>query len=125
MRYLVIEDILVIHDDIIDATTGSIGIRDKNLLESAVNRMRASFGGKDLYPDIFSKAATLMHSIVKNHPFVDGNKRTALASASIFLSINGYVIELPHQETEDFMVKVASSKMDIEEIALFLKKHTT
>lgn len=73
----------------IDKTGGSHGVRDLGLLESAVMRPKATFGGEELYSDVFSKAAALMHSLIRNHPFVDGNKRTGIAAAGLFLAQNG------------------------------------
>ncbi len=77
MKYLSAEQVLFIHSRLIDETGGSHGIRDTGLLQAAVERPKATFGGKDLYPDIFYKAAALLESLIKNHPFIDGNKRTA------------------------------------------------
>ena len=78
MSHLTAEQVLFIHYRLIEETGGIHGIRDIPLLQSAVARPMATFGSDDLYPDIFSKAAALMHSIIKNHPFVDGNKRTSI-----------------------------------------------
>ena len=75
---------MVIHDEVIEETGGSPGIRDIHLLESAVARPQASFEGDDLYPDIFSKASALGHSIIRNHAFLDGNKRTGYMSMRLF-----------------------------------------
>ena len=79
MKYLSLEDVLLYHERIIQESGGSEGIRDFGLLHSAIERPKASFAGKDLYQDIFTKAAALVHSLVLNHPFIDANKRTALA----------------------------------------------
>jgi len=68
---------------------GSHGVRDLHLLEAAAARPQATFEGKDLYSDIFSKAAALLDSIIRNHPFLDGNKRTAIGAACLFLERNG------------------------------------
>jgi death-on-curing protein len=80
VKYLSATQVLFVHSRLIDTTGGAHGIRDLGLLQSAVSRPKATFGGKDLYPDIFHKAAALMESLVKNHPFIDGNKRTAITS---------------------------------------------
>src|SRR5688572_20333207 len=81
VKYLSPQQVLAIHDQMIKRFGGSSGIRDVGLLESAVARPKATFDGNDLYPSIFQKAAALLQSLLKNHPFVDGNKRTALTSA--------------------------------------------
>lgn len=123
MIILSADTVIQIHNDIIEHIGGMFGVRDIAALESAVSRMKASFGGVDFYPDLFSKAASLLHSLVKNHPFLDGNKRTALASTSIFLESNGYNLALPKHEIEQWIVVVVASDITIEEIAIFLKQH--
>lgn len=106
-------------------TGGSHGIRDIGLLQSAVSRPKATFGGKDLYPGIFHKAAALMESLIKNHPFIDGNKRTAITSAGIFLQRNGYLIETAQRELELFTLSVVTNKISIEEAIKWFIKYTS
>jgi death-on-curing protein len=77
VRYLTGEEVVVVHERVLARFGGAGGIRDWGLLDSAVQRPRGAFGGENLYPDLFAKAAALGHSLVLNHPFVDGNKRTA------------------------------------------------
>lgn len=103
---------------------GSFGIRDLGLIESAVARPQASFGGVDLYVSIFDKAATLLQSLLKNHAFVDGNKRTSLTSSGLFLKINGYNLMNNHHEEVEFAVRVDNGNLSVEEIAKWLRKHT-
>lgn len=103
---------------------GSFGIRDLGLIESAIARPQASFGGKYLYADFFDKAAALLQSLLKNHPFVDGNKRTALTSTAMFLKINGYKLTNLHQEEVEFAVRVDNGNLSVEEISLWLKEHS-
>jgi len=79
-----------IHDRVITKTGGLEGLRDGTMLQAAVARPFATFAGKELYPGDFEKAAALFHSLIKNHPFMDGNKRTAFASALYFLEVCGY-----------------------------------
>ena len=95
IEYLTLNEVLLLHARLIQAAGGSRGQRDLGLLESAVARPQATFAGEDLYPDLWSKAAALMHSLVLNHPFVDGNKRVALTAAGIFLDLNGYRMTAP------------------------------
>lgn len=78
MKYLTVEQVLFIHARLVSEISGTHGVRDLGLLESAVARPQATFEGNDLYSDIFSKAAALMESLIGNHPFVDGNKRTGM-----------------------------------------------
>lgn len=124
MRYLTPEQVLFIHYLLIEETGGSHGIRDLNLLKSAIARPKATFSRKDLYPDLFSKAAALMHSIIKNHPFVDGNKRTAVTAASIFLLSNNYNLTASNKELEMFTLKVAAEDVEIQKIAEWFKIHS-
>ncbi|MEA3377124.1 MAG: type II toxin-antitoxin system death-on-curing family toxin [Chloroflexota bacterium] len=78
----------LLHERLIQLTGGSSGLRDPGLLESAVPRPQASFDGEELYPDLWTKAAALMQSLIKNHPFVIGNKRTAVTATGVFLELN-------------------------------------
>jgi len=114
MNRLTPEQALFIHYRLIEETGGRHGIRDLGLLLSALAR---AFDGSDPYDDIFMKAAALMHGIIKNHPFVDGNKRTAITASSIYLLRQGHKLETSNEELERFTLKVASSDVAIEEIA--------
>lgn len=125
MNYLTPEQVLFIHYRIVEETGGSHGIRDLTLLQSALARHVSTFDENDLYPDIFSKAASLMHSIIKNHPFVDGNKRTAITTASIFLLRNGYCLIASHEELERFTRKMAAKDVELPKIAKWFKRYST
>lgn len=124
MKYLTPQQVLAIHIQVTERTGGSQGVRDLGLLESAVYRPQASFGGKNLYRNIFDKAAALLQSLLKNHPFVDGNKRTALTSAGVFLKINGYKLINTHKKEVEFSVRVDSESLELHEISLWLKKNS-
>lgn len=124
MSYLTAEQVLFIHYRLIEETGGSHGIRDVALLQSAVARPMATFGGDDLYPDIFSKSGALMHSIIKKHPFVDGNKRTSITAASLFLIRNKHQITAANKELERFTYKAASTNVELEGIAAWFRKHS-
>jgi len=91
MKLLSIEDVKAIHALLIDEFGGAHGLRSEALLDSAVSRMNATFDGNDLYEDIFDKAAALFESLCKNHPFLDGNKRTAFVSAVTFFKENSKI----------------------------------
>ena len=123
MKYLTPQRVLLIHDRLVRRFGGSLGLRDLPLLESAVARPRASNGGEDLYPTIFEKAAALMHSLLKNHAFVDGNKRTALASAGVFLKINSYQLVNSHEKEFEFALEVENGTLELKDITEWLKKH--
>ena len=124
MIYLSPEQVLFIHSRLIDTTGGSHGIRDIGLLQSAVARPRATFGGKDLYPDLFHKAAALMESLGRNHPFIDGNKRTSITAAGLFLAINGYKLGCSSMELEKFTLDVSTGRLAFERITEWFKKNS-
>ena len=123
MKYLTEEQVLFIHSRLIDETGGVHGVRDLGLLQSAVSRPKATFGSEDLYPDIFHKAAALMESLIKNHPFIDGNKRTAITSAGIFLQRNGYILETAQRELEQFTLSVVTGKASFEDAVKWFRKY--
>ena len=124
MKYLTPQQVLAIHDQMVKRFGGSHGIRDIGLIESAVARPMAMFDGVDLYENIFDKAAGLLQSLLMNHPFVDGNKRTALSSTGIFFKINGYILKNSHEEEVEFGVNVDNQHLSIEEISAWLKSHS-
>jgi death-on-curing protein len=115
---------LLLHAWLIERTGGSGGVRDVGLLESALARPQATFGQDDLYPDLWSKAAALMHSLIRNHPFVDGNKRTALAATGIFLELNGYALTASNQAVLEFTRQVVVRGMALAEMATWLELHS-
>lgn len=117
MRYLNVDEVLFIHHYVISQTGGSHGVRDLGLLESAVARPRASYGGADLYEGIFPKAAALFESIARNHPFVDGNKRTAISSTVEFLHANGWEINVPPGRLDDDVVALVVENPGTDAIA--------
>ncbi|HSX58385.1 MAG TPA: type II toxin-antitoxin system death-on-curing family toxin [Candidatus Saccharimonadales bacterium] len=122
-KFPTLEEIVAMHFRITEKTGGSQGVRDLGLLDSALGRPQASFGGEELYPTIFLKAAALVQSLSANHPFVDGNKRTALATLEYFLHLNGYEIEATQKEKVEFTLWSENEKPSIEEIADWIKKH--
>ncbi len=123
-HYLTLPQILFLHARLIDETGGSHGLRDLGLLESAGARPQATFDGNDLYPDLFSKAAALMDSLINNHPFVDGNKRTGITATGLFLQRNGYRLTATNAELETFTLQVAGQRINITDIAVWLQAHS-
>lgn len=119
-----IQDICELHTQLEDAFILSPGIRDKSLLASAVNAPFQTFMGNDLYPSIYDKAAQLCYGIANNHPFTDGNKRTALHSMYVYLIINGYDIIAPQQDVENLIINVAAGRMHNTELSKWLQKNT-
>ena len=124
MKYLTPENVIQIHYEIVEATGGSQGLRDLGLLESAVMRPQQTFAGKDLYPTLEVKAAALVHSLLLNHMFVDGNKRTATISMIEFLIFNKRKFTATNKEIVDFALWVENEKPKLEEISSWIKKHT-
>ena len=124
MNYLNINQILAIYHEVIEHTGGSKGIRDIQLLESAVARPQATFTKKDLYPDLFSKAAALGHSIISNHSFVDGNKRTGYMAMRLFLNVNGYDVKAPLEKKYTFVMEIAEKMRKEKSIAKWFEEHS-
>lgn len=121
MNYLTPEQVLFIHSRLVAETGGSHGVRDLGLLESAVARPRATFDGKELYPDLFTKTAALMDSLVNNHPFVDGNKRTGITAAGLFLRINGWKLTASPEDLEACTLRVVTGGMEVADLASWLR----
>lgn len=116
-------ELLFFHTASIGQYGGSEGVRDEESLLAAIERpWQASFG-QEHFASPFEKAAALMESIIRRHPFVDGNKRTGTASASYLLSTFGYEVETEQEELEDFAVSVAVGDLETEDIALWFEKH--
>jgi death-on-curing protein len=122
--FLTLEQVLVIHEDQVVRYGGTSGLRDLTLLESAIFRPQSSFGGEDLYSTVFVKAAALAHSLILNHPFIDGNKRTGVVSSLVFLEINGYSLDVTQDQLVEMALKIATKVFDIEEIADWIKRNS-
>jgi death-on-curing protein len=123
MRYLTATQILLIHSMLIDEYGGSHGVRDHATLLSLEHLPAQSAFGKELYPTVFHKAAVYARNIITAHPFLDGNKRTGITAASVFLENNGYTAHAKDGEIEAYAVHIARSKPNLEEIAAWLKTH--
>jgi death on curing protein len=124
MRWLTLGEVLVLHAYQIEKFGGNSSIRDIKLLESAVSRPSTSFSGKDLYETIYLKAATLAFGIIKNHPFVDGNKRTGIHAMIVFLELNKTKVKFTNSELVKLGKDIANNKMDVESVAEVLKKNS-
>ena len=111
-RFLSLDDVLELHEMQLDSYGGATGIRDQGLLESAVMMPQASFGGEFVHKDIFVMAAAYAFHIAENQPFVDGNKRTALASALVFLDWHDIEINDPQEELYSAMIGLAQKTLD-------------
>ena len=118
------QQILAVHSMMIEMTGGVDGVRDNSLLDSALNAPFQTFDGKELYPALLSKAAVMCRSIISNHPFVDGNKRTGNHVTLIFLELNGIELQYSQNELIELGFGVASSQLSSDDILKWLIKHT-
>lgn len=123
-QYLTPEQVLFLHSRLVAETGGGHGIRELGLLLSALGRPQATFEQNDLYPDLFLKTAALMDSLIRNHPFVDGNKRTAITAAALFLRMNGYRLTVENKEMVRFALACAQSQRSLEEIADWFRRYS-
>lgn len=125
-RFLTLEEVFVIHEESLIAYGGLDGVRDRNLLESAVMMPQSSFGGEYLHTDLFEMAAAYAFHIAENQPFLDGNKRTALASAMVFLELNGWEFEDEDDLTlYHAMIAVANREKDKQDLAELFRSMVT
>lgn len=115
--YLTTDDVQMLNEEFV----GPDMLRDFGLLESAVMRPQMSAFGDDAYPTIHEKSAALLHGLARNHPFVDGNKRTAWAATSVFYQINGYMVDLDDGAVVGLVVDVAEGQLDVPTTANLLK----
>jgi len=113
-----------VHDKIIEASGGSKCFHDERLVKSALARPNQSAFGKDMYGDVFAKAAALLDSIANNHGFRDGNKRTAMAAAVLYLHNHGIEVRFTNEEYEEIMLHVVNAKPTIEEVKGWLMSHS-
>jgi death-on-curing protein len=119
--FLSLDEVLAIHAHQIDRYGGSPGIRDVRLLESALAMPEATFSGEDLHPTLHEKAAAYLFHVVKNHPFVDGNKRAGLAVCLVFLALNGRRVRATDDDLVDLVLGVAKGELGKPDVAVFLK----
>ena len=125
MRYLTQREVLELHYQIIQQSGGTLGIRDLGLLESAIAQPLMTFDSQELYFSAVEKAGALGFSIIMNHPFIDGNKRTGHAAMEVFLILNGMEINSPVDEQEQVILSVASGAMGREAFVQWLQRHAT
>ena len=123
IRFVEIEEALRIHKRQVDRFGGDDGIRDRGLLESALATPRASFDGVFVHEDVIAMASAYLFHLCKNHPFVDGNKRVALAVMLYFMRRNGLSLEIDDQLLQNHVLAVASGQMDKDVFTDFLRKH--
>lgn len=124
MKTLTLEQIIELHVLVLQQTDGGEGLRDLGRLESVIASQTQEVFGEELYKGIFEKAAALARGIVADHPFTDGNKRTAMLAATTFMLVNGRQLVAKEGELEDFAVRVAVERLDVPAIAEWLECHT-
>ena len=120
--FLTLAEVVEIHADQITRYGGQDGVRDLGLLESALAQPEASFGGEWLHKDLYEMGAAYAYHVCQNHPFVDGNKRAALACALVFLEMNGVSLTNPKGFLKEAMTAVASGRMGKAELAKCLRR---
>jgi death-on-curing protein len=120
--FLTVDDVLQAHEEQMQRYGGLEGLRDRALLESAVAVPQASFGGEFVHEDVFAMAAAYAYHIAQNQPFLDGNKRTGVAAALLFLVFNGVALKDPGSRLYDAMLAVAERQMNKAELAALLRE---
>jgi len=118
-----VETVIVVHEELINRIGGGHGVRDINLLDMSVNAAFQTFDGADLYPSLVDKAAHLVFSLIKNHPFLDGNKRLGVTMMLIFLKSNGIAIDCSNEELADFGLGLAGGSYDERYAQEWIEKH--
>lgn len=121
MNYLNLDELLIIHLEVIQAFGGSFGVLDLEKLESCLRVPQQTMFGNDLYPDLASKAAIMFLLLIKNHPFRDGNKRTATLAMLDLLERNGYTLDATNDELYQFTMNVATSVLDKDQITNWIR----
>jgi death on curing protein len=123
MKKLSKEQILMLHTQLIQQTGGSDGVRDYNLLESALEAPFQSFGGDELYPTIQAKAARLGYGLIKNHCMIDGNKRIGTHAMLVFLALNGIELSYTQKELYEIILDIAAGNKDYEDFLEWILEH--
>ena len=124
-RFLTLAEILEIHEDRIRVYGGSSGTRSLDLLQSAIGNVEATFGGEYLHQSLFEMAAAYLYGICRNHPFLDGNKRTALACALAFLRFNGLRVRTEEPALYALVIGVAEGRIGKDAVAAFFEAHSS
>ena len=123
MKYLTTDQVVRLHKVLIETSGGSSGIRDKGTLDAALKAPLQTFDDCELFPSILDKATRLAYGLIKNHPFIDGNKRIATHAMLIFLSLNGMMLSYEDEELIDIILKVASSQANESDLYQWIDKH--
>jgi death-on-curing protein len=122
--FLTLDEILLIHENQLKLYGGDSGLRDLGLLQSALSMPSAGYGDEYFHKDLYEMAAAYLYHLVKNHPFVDGNKRVGFVASYVFLRINGIQVTAADKAYEEITFDTAQDKVDKSQIAVFFKKHS-
>ena len=122
MKFLSLAEVLEIHQDQVSRYGGTLGIRDIELLKSAIGMPMATYGGEFLHTDIYEMAAAYLFHLVKNHPFLDGNKRVGAVAALVFLALNGYDFDAPEDDFTETVLAVARGELDKAQVSVFIRR---
>jgi death-on-curing protein len=125
MRYLTLGEVLALHRRILAESGGRPGVRDLGAIASALSQPKISVGGQDAYPTLIDKAAALGYSLIRNHGFIDGNKRIAHAAMEVLLVMNGMELRASIDDQERFMIALAAGDVSREALAEWLRTHAT
>lgn len=123
IHYLTEAEVIAVNEEMVAKFGGLHGVKDLHMLSLAVGRPQMSVAFQDAYQTIFDKAAAMFHSIINNHPFLDGNKRTSLFSAILFLERNGWKVEFRRKEAVKFTRKAHNEDYTVQQISKWLKEH--
>lgn len=123
MKYLTREQVMKLHQVLIETSGGSLGIRDEGMLDSALKTPLQTFDKRELFPTILDKATRLAFGLIKNHPFIDGNKRIGTHAMLIFLALNNIMLSYKDEELIDIIFKVASDRADENDLYSWIENH--
>ena len=123
MKYLTREQVMKLHQVLIETSGGSLGIRDEGMLDSALKTPLQTFDKRELFPTILDKATRFAFGLIKNHPFIDGNKRIDTHAMLIFLALNNIMLSYKDEELIDIIFKVASDKADENNLYNWIENH--
>jgi len=124
LAFLTIDEVIALHDMQLERFGGLAGLRDAGLLESAMAMPQAGFGGHYMHADVFEMAAAYLFHLVKNHPFLDGNKRVGFHAADVFLQLNGYLLDLTQDAAYELVIATAEGRTTKEQIAAAFRDNT-
>ena len=123
MKYLTREQVIKLHQTLIETSGGSLGIRDEGMLDSALNTPLQTFDKHELFPSILDKASRLAFGLIKNHPFIDGNKRIGTHAMLIFLALNNIMLSYKDEELVHIIFKVASGRANEYDLYSWIENH--